>query len=114
MLFLGVICRKPIEQLDYQRDKMFFVPLEDVRGSEDDMKQFAENIQKLRALVSDELEWRQRRLRTSGCPESSVWRKFFEAVEMKPGIAGFRVDLKKRKRGASKLLIHAKPGAAHT
>jgi hypothetical protein len=56
---------------------------------------FAESIQKLRRLISDDLSWQHRQLSQYEAKSKNLLAGIFEAAELKSGIAGFRVDLKK-------------------
>jgi hypothetical protein len=96
-----VISRCPIEKIDSTSDELFFISLNVQGFSEESLRlgtlttPFAEKIAKLRRLVSDDLEWQHREIRQFEKKPSGMIEGFFEAVELKPGIAGFRVDLKK-------------------
>jgi hypothetical protein len=96
-----VVSRKPIETIDHHSDELFVVPLnyagfsEQGIGLPENSTRFAEGIQKLRTLVSEDLEWQHRQLGKYETPPPGLLAGIFEAVEIKPGIAGFRLDLKK-------------------
>lgn len=96
-----VISRKPLEKLDYASDEIFFIRLNSQGFSENGMglsvnsKPFAQSIHELRKLVNDDLAWQYRELSRYEAEPNGIAKKVFEAVELKPGIAGFRIDLKK-------------------
>jgi hypothetical protein len=50
---------------------------------------------KLRRLVSDDLSRQHRELGRYETPPVGLLGRIFEAVKIKPGIAGFRIDLRK-------------------
>jgi hypothetical protein len=53
----------------------------------------AETIDKVRKLLDKQLEWDYEH--TSDQTDMTPWERFTEALELKPGIAGIRLDLKK-------------------
>lgn len=96
-----VISRKPIETLDSTSDEIFIVPLNYAGFSERGMgllpnsKRFAEAIQRLRSLITEDLDWQHREIGRYEAKPTGWLARIVEAVELKPGIAGFRLDLKK-------------------
>jgi len=50
-------------------------------------------VNKARRLLDDQLQWNY----ASAAPmkRESMWQRFVEALELKPGVAGIRIDLKK-------------------
>lgn len=96
-----VVTRKPVERIDRASDDLFIFPLnysgfsESGLGLAPNAVRLAESIHKLRTLVGDDLDWQHRQLGRYEAPPQGALASFLEAVELKPGIAGFRLDLKK-------------------
>jgi len=77
----------PLVKLDKFTGECYFIPF-DVRSR----FMVADTIKKARSLISNELSIK----RTHRDNEvKSVYRRMGEAIELKPGLFGFRIDLKK-------------------
>jgi hypothetical protein len=96
-----VISRKPIETLNSTSDEIFIVPLNYAGFSERGLglspnnTRFAEALQKLRFLINEDLNWQHREIGRYEAKPTGWLARIIDAVELKPGIAGFRLDLKK-------------------
>jgi|SRR5215213_2504894 len=84
-LFLS---RKPITALEPHDDGCFYIPFETR-----DAKGVAKVIQRVRGLADDTLNWD---FANQPKPESkSFGGRILNALELKPGVWGFRIDLRK-------------------
>lgn len=85
-LFLS---RKPLTQIQPGDDGQFYIPF---KGK--DPKSVADTIDRVRQLASDTLVWDHGHPPAPPEPEGAG-KRLWDAVELKPGIWGFRLDLKK-------------------
>ncbi len=77
----------PLVKLDRFTDECYFIPF-DTRSR----FRVAETIKNARSLISDELSIKRTNRDNEVKPS---YRKIGDAIELKPGIFGFRIDLKK-------------------
>lgn len=88
-----LILTTPLEDYCNKNLESFFLPLWVDEGPIAEPKKLAEMIQRLTQITDDHLEWDfSRRQSDDKIPKIS---KLFDAIEMKPGVWGFRLDLKK-------------------
>lgn len=85
------ISRKPLMKLTSVDDECFFVPFET-----QDVRQVAGVIQRIRGIANDTLNWDFAN-QEKPAPKS-FGGMLLDAIELKPGIFGFKIDLKKLHR----------------
>lgn len=83
------ISREPLSQLTPESDGHFFVPFEG-QGRQDVQRA----AQKIRTLADETISWDFSHQNT-GIPRQSLGSRMNEAIELKPGAFGIRIDLKK-------------------
>ena len=88
-----LILTRPLEQYQGENPESFFVPLAGDDGPIDSPGAMAEMIQRVTQIADDQLEWEFAHRK----PDRDIRKNsdLFDAIEMKPGIWGFRVDLKR-------------------
>ncbi len=86
-----LVCTRPMSDFRFEDGQHFFVSLSDPV----DVAVAADRLARISEIVGEQLEYRHRQISSVERAPSGRFRRFFEAVELKPGIAGFRVDLKK-------------------
>lgn len=88
-----LILTKPLENYSDENPESFFVPLSGDDGPIAAPTAIAEMIQKVTQIADEQLEWEF----AHRTPDRRIQKNsdLFDAIEMKPGIFGFRVDLKR-------------------
>ena len=84
-----LLSKVPLVKLDNERDECFFIPFET-----HDPKGVANVIQEVRRLAGDTLNWEFAN-RPPQVQRKGLGERFFDALELKPGIWGFKIDLRK-------------------
>ncbi|MBS0368911.1 MAG: hypothetical protein JSS57_06910 [Proteobacteria bacterium] len=85
------ISKKPLAQLKPTDDGCVYIPFETRHPDK-----AAKAIQEVRRIANETLHWDH--VNNAGSPKKSFGGTFFEALELKPGLFGFRIDLKKLAR----------------
>lgn len=88
-----LILTRPLE--DYRDDthESFYIPLSGNEGAVATPTELAEMIQRVTQIAEDQLQWEYAQRK----PDREIQKNsdLFDAIEMKPGLWGFRVDLKR-------------------
>jgi hypothetical protein len=87
-----LILKKPLEQYDDENPESFYVPLCGDDGPIASPEHIADMIQRVTQIADEHLQWEF----TNRRPDRDIKKNsdLFNAIEMKPGLWGFRVDLK--------------------
>lgn len=88
----ALICTRPMNDIRFEDGEHFFVSFDSntLLGIE----QSAQALTKISKLISDQLEYQHREMGSKEPHLGGRGARFWEAVELKPGIAGFKIDLK--------------------
>lgn len=79
----------PLSEFDIANGNCYFVSFKETTP-----KGAAETIQEIRKLINDQLAWEYKNQAIKK-EEISIFKKLFDAIELKPNINGFGIDLKK-------------------
>ena len=85
------ISKMPLAQIKPTDDECIYIPFETQHPDK-----AAEVIQRVRRIANETLHWDH--INNSSSSKKSFDDTFFDALELKPGIFGFRIDLKKLAR----------------
>ncbi len=88
-----LILKQPLEKYSDENSESFYVPLSGDNGPIATPDDIAKMIQHVTQIADDQLQWEF----ASRKPDREVKKNsdLFDAIEMKPGLWGFRVDLKR-------------------
>lgn len=83
-----LVCSRPLSEFDFSSGDYVILPFADESPQE-----AARVVSRVRKLLDDQLEWSQSV--SQKVSSEPLWKRFFCALELKPGVGGIRIDLKK-------------------
>jgi hypothetical protein len=88
-----LILKRPLEDYSDENPESFYVPLCGDDGPIASSEDIAEMIQRVTQIADEQLQWEFANRK----PDRDIKKNsdLFDAIEMKPGLWGFRVDLKR-------------------
>lgn len=86
-----LICTRPMTDLRFEDGEHYFVSFDHPAL----IVPYAQTLKRISELISDQIEYQHREMGSKEPSLGGAGSRFFEAVELKPGIAGFKIDLKK-------------------
>jgi hypothetical protein len=88
-----LVLTRPLEEYDRSNPESFYIPLVSDGDSISGPPEIAKAIHRLTEITEQQLRWEFDN-RTQAPAQQGALSKLFDAIEMKPGFAGFKVDLK--------------------